>query len=353
MRIYDGDFTIGRLVEDCKIQHRESALPLDGGPGPRVEIDTKKLRERLTRLPVDEIRRRRKRMNIFYEEVLVSADPDRGISFNALLMILAHYKVINDNKSLRLEEFLRRRARLQRVEEAVRRNVVIGFFDTVYWGRKFRRTMEARNLRNMTAVPQFTVPEIFVDEDGDSTHARHPPANDDGYEATTTYVPSPILTPQDRAPPTARGLARITPISPSAAHAAAGDASPASGGEGQRARSSSIQISPSASPTRSHSLQVSPQLTPRHHRAQPSEDWQFAEALTGPSSPTQHQHRRSQSHLYGEGLAAETDDARHGGARSRGNSNVSAREVLDVLDNSAWGESIRRSFTLRRGSPGR
>ena len=29
----------------------------------------------------------------------------------------------------RLEEFLRRRARLQRVEEQVRRNIVIGFFD--------------------------------------------------------------------------------------------------------------------------------------------------------------------------------------------------------------------------------
>lgn len=32
----------------------------------------------------------------------------------------------------RLEEFLRRRARLQRVEEQVRRQVVLGFFDTMY-----------------------------------------------------------------------------------------------------------------------------------------------------------------------------------------------------------------------------
>lgn len=31
----------------------------------------------------------------------------------------------------RLEEFLRRRARLQRVEEEVRRRVVVGFFDTM------------------------------------------------------------------------------------------------------------------------------------------------------------------------------------------------------------------------------
>lgn len=31
----------------------------------------------------------------------------------------------------RLEEFLRRRARLQRVEEEVRRRIVVGFFDTM------------------------------------------------------------------------------------------------------------------------------------------------------------------------------------------------------------------------------
>jgi hypothetical protein len=31
----------------------------------------------------------------------------------------------------RLEEFLRRRARLQRVEEEVRRRIVLGFFDTM------------------------------------------------------------------------------------------------------------------------------------------------------------------------------------------------------------------------------
>lgn len=46
-------------------------------------------------------------MNTFYEEVLVSSDPDRGIQFTALLLILAHYKVINDNKSLRYVSYSR------------------------------------------------------------------------------------------------------------------------------------------------------------------------------------------------------------------------------------------------------
>lgn len=35
------------------------------------------------------------------------------------------------NSNDRLDEFLRRRARLQRVEEEARRRVVVGFFDTM------------------------------------------------------------------------------------------------------------------------------------------------------------------------------------------------------------------------------
>jgi hypothetical protein len=98
MRIYDGDFTVARLVEDCSKPRRESVVGSQSEPR---EIDLKKLNARLAELPVDAIRTRRRRMNAFYEEVLVSSDPDKGISFTSLLMILAHYNVINDNKSLR------------------------------------------------------------------------------------------------------------------------------------------------------------------------------------------------------------------------------------------------------------
>lgn len=99
MRIYDGDFTVARLVESCSKPRRESTFG-DHQSEPR-EIDLKKLNATLAELPVDAIRKRRRRMNAFYEEVLVSSDPDKGISFTTLLMILAHYNVINDNKSLR------------------------------------------------------------------------------------------------------------------------------------------------------------------------------------------------------------------------------------------------------------
>lgn len=101
MRIYDGDFTVGRLIEECATTSRRASNLNLGGREQSPEIDIDKLNRCLAQLPVREIRRRRARMNIFYEEVLVSSDPDRGIQFTSLLMILAHHKVINDNKSLR------------------------------------------------------------------------------------------------------------------------------------------------------------------------------------------------------------------------------------------------------------
>jgi voltage-dependent calcium channel len=308
MRIYDGDFTVRRLIEDCGIATRRvSALPVEGHE-PAPEIDLVKLNNRLKDLPVAEIRRRRQRMNVFYEEVLVSSDPDRGISFNALLRILAHHKVINDNKSLRLEEFLRRRARLQRVEEAVRRNVVIGFFDTLYWSRKFRRLMDSKSFGRMTAVPQFTVPEIYVDDE-DITNAER--------DRSGHALHSPSMSPADLSP--IHGESSATDIR-----------SPSPPAEMTlRSRASSIQASPNQSPTRGVSPIASPYHAPQPSSGGESRDWQFASALSRPPSPLELREPSS-------------------AGRSRQNSSVSAQDALEAFDNSAWGESIRRSFTLRR-----
>jgi hypothetical protein len=101
MRIYDGDFTVGRLIEQCGTAPRRASNLPGLGHEPTQEVDINKLNHCLSKLPIAESRRRRARMNTFYEEVLVSSDPDNGIQFTSLLMILAHHKVINDNKSLR------------------------------------------------------------------------------------------------------------------------------------------------------------------------------------------------------------------------------------------------------------
>ncbi|KAF4961949.1 hypothetical protein FSARC_9940 [Fusarium sarcochroum] len=165
MRIYDPEDSVHSILDDIrnevKLSHHSSIATTSGFSG----IDLDKLNQRLRKIDSEKVRNQRRRYNIFYEEVLVSADPDRGISFTSVLMILAHYNIISDNKSLRLEEFLRRRARLQRVDDQARRGVVLGFFDTLYYTRQFKKHMQRKHLARMTAVPQLNIPEILVEND--------------------------------------------------------------------------------------------------------------------------------------------------------------------------------------------
>ncbi|CAI4213670.1 unnamed protein product [Parascedosporium putredinis] len=168
MRIYDADDSVRQILEDVRgdgANVRHQSLGASGGSSSTTGVDLDKLNERLSHIDVPTIRERRRRFNIFFEEVMVSADPDKGISFTTVLMILAHYNIISDSKSLRLEEFLRRRARLQRVEEEVRRRVVLGFFETLYWSRQFQRHMERKRAGRMAAVPQLDIPDILVDDE--------------------------------------------------------------------------------------------------------------------------------------------------------------------------------------------
>lgn len=63
-------------------------------------------------------------------------------------------------------------------------------------------------------------------------------------------------------------------------------------------------------------------------------------------SPRLSPHRPTNSAFSFEG--ADLNSPGGSASSSRRGSAVSAENVLDVLDNSAWGESIRRSFTTRR-----
>jgi len=214
----------------------------------------------------------------------VSADPDRGISFNTVLMILAHYNIITDSKSLQLDEFLRRRARLQRVEEEVSRRIVVGFFDTLFYSRRFRRYMDRQKSARMTDVPQFEVPEIIVDDDEDENgkqmHSSLSPA--DITDRRATWRESLGLDGAYGAPERPRISTDIT-----------------------MAGSGSAISSPSPSP----------RLAP--HRPSNS-GYSFEMSESG--SPVQ----------------------------SRRGSSVSAENVVEAFSESAWGESLRRSFTTRR-----
>lgn len=349
MRIHDGDFTIGRILDKCRVE-----LPEHITEGRRVVegVDIDMLSHILRRMPVEMIRTRRERLNTFYEEMLVSADAVRGISFHSCLMILAHHNVINDSKSLRLEEFLRRRARLQRVEEAVRRNTVVGFFDTLYWSREFRRKVESKKSARLSMIPQFTVPEIFVDdeyqdnpgdEEADNKIVTQEAAvmggggsslDEDDDDTKPMLSPSSLAGSGDPSNPSNTADTTTTTTTPGGRqepHLPRIDTGLAG------------RMSAGTTPTALEWSAVSPSLLPTRGRARTVSSYD-----PGPRSTA-----------LGGGRIGDDDDDDDGdmGTRpigpataghSRQNSGMSVTDVMQSLDNSAWGESLRRSFTQRR-----
>jgi hypothetical protein len=104
MRIYDNDDSVRAILEDVRNENDAASIrhaSIVSKSQYQTGIDLKKLNERLSKIDVAKVRERRRRFNIFFEEVMVSADPERGISFTTVLMLLAHYNIINDSKSLR------------------------------------------------------------------------------------------------------------------------------------------------------------------------------------------------------------------------------------------------------------
>ncbi|KGO72923.1 Voltage-dependent calcium channel, alpha-1 subunit [Penicillium italicum] len=321
MRIYEGEFTVGSILERCRIDPlrnsmssyaRNSMVSLaqpqhSMRPNSHASsgVDIGELSRIISQIPVQSIRERRKRLNTFYEEILVSADPDRGISFHQCLMILAHHNVISDSKSLRLEEFLRRRARLQRVEEAVRRNTVVGFFDTLYWSREFRRKIDRKKSGRMSVVPTFTVPEIFVNDPADDPEEHDQPG-------------SGAITPQTQPDLDGSFPPMLSPVSN---HRRAESSPTANRNALPRINTNlSGSVSSSNTPTREWSS-ISPSIAPRQ--------------------------------MYGERNLFDTTEMYEAppvSDTSRHNSGMNVQDVMHSLDNSAWGESIRRSFTQRRSS---
>lgn len=298
------------ILNDCRVgETRGNETP---PPGVVHGIDLARLNDRLRTIDVADVRRRRQRLELFFQEVMVHAPADRGVNFTACLMILAHHNIISDTKSLRLEEFLRRRARLQRVEEEVNRRIVKGFFDTMFRSREFRSRLDMRGSARMTMVPQFMVPEIFVDdqdvvspqESEFSPHITSPPGAWP-HDISPPGMPSPD--DRGRRP------------------------SPDSGG--LRRRGDSRGPSPAAS---DRSYSVSPQLSPQRPSLSVHRPSHSGGSSAGGSS----------------GFQWTLDDTSDQGnarpvARSRATSSVN-KDVLQVFDESAWGESIRRSFTLGR-----
>lgn len=101
MRIYKEEDSVRRILEEVQTEPMSGRIMSMASASGSSGIDLTALNNRLAAIDHAAVRKKRALHNLFFEEVMVSADVDRGISFTTVLMILAHYNVISDNKSLK------------------------------------------------------------------------------------------------------------------------------------------------------------------------------------------------------------------------------------------------------------
>lgn len=145
----------------------------------------------------------------------------------------------------------------------------------------------------MVTVPQFSVPEIYVEDSVEEVPEEEDPGSQQGNESS----PGPA-TPTQSSDRSERSTARPPQIDT---------------GVSQHGSSRS-------SPTRMEWSSLSPSLSPNR--------------------------KNTSANLYD---SAESSDQAAGQEESQPQEDsVNVQNVMESLDNTAWGDSIRRSFTLRR-----
>lgn len=160
-----------------------------------------------------------------------------------------------------------------------------------YWTREFRRHIDKKRSARMTAIPQLDVPDILVDdeEDRERIDAQRQRATVAGPPSGSELTPAVLAAADALRPP----------------H------------QSWSAASADISSYNSASP---HPLSL-PRTSPsmRGHQSQNSA---FSFEIQEPGTPS--------------------------GQNSRHNSTADASQVRELLDDSVWVDSIRRSATVRK-----
>lgn len=193
----------------------------------------------------------------------------------------------------------------------------------LYYSRQFKRHMETKRAGRMTAIPQLDVPEILVDNEEQR-------AEEDAQQRWRQQQEQQ----QQQSPTAGRGRAK----SSAAATALGSD--------------SGSLLSPSTSRARSQHRSWAAGLGADLS----SYDTSYGHPLAGPlASRPSPSHHRSQASAFsfelaepGDGPGLDGDEALSLGGR--GSNAVDPAVVRDMLDDSIWVESLRRSATTMRKS---
>ncbi|GAA6010255.1 hypothetical protein JCM11491_005413 [Sporobolomyces phaffii] len=127
------------------------------------KVDLDRLRSVVSSIEPSEIDKRKSDYNFLYHEAMLDAETSgKGISFSGMLRLLAHYRLIDDDNALQIDELIQRRAKLQQVHQRVRQDRLDSFFEMIIARRHFLAARQAQRRDEMG------VPAIQVESDGES-----------------------------------------------------------------------------------------------------------------------------------------------------------------------------------------
>jgi voltage-dependent calcium channel len=94
VKIYPTEYSIPNITRACtESSYSDTAWVVDG-------LDLGKLESLLNGIDYPATRKRRAIYSRLYHEAIISHQPGRGISFNDMLVLLAHHKLIVDGEAL-------------------------------------------------------------------------------------------------------------------------------------------------------------------------------------------------------------------------------------------------------------
>ncbi|CAE6352806.1 unnamed protein product [Rhizoctonia solani] len=159
VRLYPESMSPQALVKATKMNNPLTYRSTITGEEIPVPLNMRRLNSMLNGVDYAEVRARREVYNkLFYEARILEEQP--GISFTNMLLLLAHYKLIDDSKALRqVSEAYRRKITTDHVAELVNLDRVRSLLKMVYYRRIYlqaREQLEAER-RIKSGVPAIIV----------------------------------------------------------------------------------------------------------------------------------------------------------------------------------------------------
>ncbi|GEM06733.1 calcium channel subunit Cch1 [Rhodotorula toruloides] len=131
----------------------------------RVDLD--KLRQLVDGIDTGEVAVRRRNYVRLYHEAMHDAEESlKGLSFNKMLLLLAHYRLIEDESALQLDELAERRRKQDLVTEWVDTDRIDSFLRMVVLRRRFLAHLEAKRQNRFSNLPAINVTDEGHNNDG-------------------------------------------------------------------------------------------------------------------------------------------------------------------------------------------